>query len=264
MIAAIIQARMGSSRLPGKVMRKICDKTLLELMAERISNAKTLERIIVATSTNKKDDVINELCKEKGIECFRGSEEDVLSRYKHAADKIGADVIVRLTSDNVVSDPLVIDRVVTAFIKNDYDFVSNFYPYPRTFPEGFTVEVFSKKILDEGFFETHKPSDREHVTFFMWMQPKKYRIYRVDDEKDLSKYRLTIDYEEDFLVTKALFESLYPKNRFFTMEDAINWLEEHPEIKNINSSIRSNQGWKNAIELDKIKGFKAYDFNEYV
>ena len=261
---AIIQARMGSDRLPGKVLLKACGKTLLELMIERVTKAKEIDKIVIVTSNEKQDDVIVELCKKNRIAYFRGSENDVLGRYKKSADKFDAKTIVRLTGDNPITDPKIIDKVVKKFHSGNFDFVSNFYPYPRTYPEGFSVEVFSKEILDEGYYKMQKPSDREHVTFFIWMQPKKYKIFRVDNNKDISKYRLTLDYEEDYQVIKKIFEELYPNNPSFSMEEVILWLEKNPEIKKINSHIQPNQGWKKALEDDKNKGFKGYNFKEYV
>ena len=109
-----------------------------------------------------------------------------------------------------------------------------------------------------------KPSDREHVTFFMWMQPKKYKIFRVDNNIDVSKYRLTLDYEEDYKIIKKVVEELYPNNSLFSMDEVVSWLEKNPEIKKINAHIQPNQGWKKALEADKTEGFKGYDFKEYV
>ena len=145
MIVAIIQARMGSSRLSGKIMLEACNKPLLKHMIERIQFTETVDEIVVATSTNKHDDIIEDFCKENKILCFRGSENDVLSRYKMAADMVHADIIVRLTSDTPLLNHTILDKVVTAYIKNNYDYVSNCYPFPRTYPDGMNVEVFSKK-----------------------------------------------------------------------------------------------------------------------
>lgn len=256
---------MGSSRLPGKVMLKACGKPLLELMIERVRYSKRMDKIIVATSTKEKDNVIENFCRFLGIECFRGSEEDLLSRYKMAADAVRADVIVRLVSDTPLMDPLVIDKVVETFVMNDYDFVSNFFPFPRTFPDGYSVEVFNLQTLNEAYREAKRPSDREHMTFFIWRRPERYSIYRVDHEKDLSKYRLNLDYKEDYFVIKSIFEALYPKNPHFTLEDIINWLDSHPEISKVNSKIKPYQNIIKSFEKDKEAGFQPYDtqFTEY-
>lgn len=255
MIVAIIQARMSSSRLPGKIMLKACGKTILELMIERVQRSRSLDKILVATTINPKDDVIVNLCKDIGVECYRGPEEDVLLRYKLSADAIKADTIVRLCSDCPLIDPAVIDKVVNVYSAGNFDFVNNMSPLPRTYPDGMLVEVFSKELLDETNREAIKPSHREHVTFFMWMQPERYKIHRVDCERDLSQYRLNLDYAEDYELIKSVFEALYEKDKFFTMNDTINWLHNHPVILQLNSHITPNRGWLKSFEKDKQAGF---------
>ena len=209
------------------------------------------------TTTNKKDDQIVSFCREKNLEFFRGSEDDLLSRYKMASDAVSADVVVRLVSDCPLIDPLVIDKVINAYLNNNYDYVSNCYPLPRTYPEGYSVEVFSAKILDHLFYNALKPSDREHVTFSLWMQQKKYSAHRVDYERDLSDYRLNLDYQEDYILIKSVFEALYPKNPFFTMEDIIKWLDSHPQIFQLNRKNPSYENILQSFEIDKQKGFKS-------
>ena len=207
MIAAIIQARTGSSRLPGKILKEVCGKSLLQHMIERVSNSNTLDKIIIATTTKKEDDIIVKFCKEKNLLCYRGSENDVLSRYKFAAEKFNVDTIVRLTSDTPLMHFSIIDEVVRTYINNDYDYVSNGVPLPRTYPDGINVEVFSREILDEMHANAKKPSEREHVTLFVTFQPEKYKIFRVDYKVDASKYRFNLDYDLDYklyLITKIL------------------------------------------------------------
>jgi spore coat polysaccharide biosynthesis protein SpsF len=255
MIVAIIQARMGSSRLPGKIMLKACDKTFLEHMIDRISQSKTLDKIVIATSINKDDDVIENFCKEKNIFCFRGPENDVLSRYKMAADETQADTIVRLTSDTPLLHSTIIDKVVETYIGNNYDYVSNCFPLPRTYPDGMNVEVFSKEILDEIHNNAKKPSEREHVTLFLVFKPDKYKIFRVDYEKDVSKYRFNLDYKLDYELLKTIFEKLYSTNHIFTMEDAIKLLEDNSSIFQINSEIEPYQGMLKSFVEDEAKGF---------
>ena len=255
MIVAIIQARMGSSRLPGKIMLKTCGKTFLEHVIDRVIQSKTLDKVVVATSLNKNDDVIEDLCRKKNILYFRGSENDVLSRYKMAADKTHADVIIRLTSDTPLLHSTVIDKVVQTYINNDYDYVSNCFPLPRTYPDGVNVEVFSKKILDEMYNNAKKPSEREHVTLFMVFKPEIYKIYRVDYDRDISKYRFNLDYESDYKLLKIIFEKLYFKNSNFTMEDVIKLLEENPSIFQINAETKPYEGILKSFIEDETKGF---------
>jgi len=154
--------------------------------------------------------------------------------------------------------------VVNYYKNHNFDYVSNIFPLPCTFPDGCNVEIFSINVLKRAHIEAKRPSDREHVTFFMWMQPEKYKIFRVDNNTDVSKYRLTLDYEEDYQVIKKVFEELYIDNSRFSMDDVISWLEKNPQVRKMNANIRPNQGWKKALEEDKTKGFKGYNFKEYV
>lgn len=255
MIVGILQARMSSSRLPGKVMLEAAGKTMLEHMIRRISRSKKLDKIIVATTEKKVDDIIVQLCQKMNIQYFRGSEDDVLSRYQQAAEISNASTVVRLCSDSPILDASTIDTVVESYLSADYDYVNNLVPTPRTYSDGMSVEVFSSKILKEAYINAKKPSEREHVTFYIWMQPTKFKIYRVDYKKDISKYRFNLDYMEDYIFLKKIFENLYFKDEFFSMEDTIEWLEKNPEVLRINSHIKPNQGWISAFERDKLKGF---------
>ena len=249
-ITAIIAARTGSSRLPNKVLLDISGKTALERMIERVKNAKTLDRIIIATSTNKIDDSIEKLCKQINIECVRGSENDLLSRYQLVVEKVKPDIIVKMGADSILIDPLMIDKVVSTFLTNKYDYVSN-YGIPKTYPEGCTADVYTSKTLQEAYLEAKKPSEREHISPFMWNNPHRYALYRVDYEKDLSSYRLSLDYEEDYIVIKSIFEALYPKNPCFTLEDMISWLDNNPEIIKLNSHFRPSEGLFKSLRQDK-------------
>ena len=203
MIAGIIAARMSSSRLPGKVLLKICGKTTLELMIERVKRSKTIDKIIIAISTSNQDDIIEKICNEIEIECIRGPEENLLARYKIVSDKIKPNIIVKMGADSTLIDPLVIDQVVNTFLNGDYDYVSN-YGIPKTYPEGCTADVYTAKTLNEAFQEAKKPSELEHINPYIWNRPEKYRSFRVDYKKDLSNYRLSLDYHEDFLVIKSI------------------------------------------------------------
>lgn len=261
MIAAIIQARMGSTRLPGKIMLPILDKPVLKHLIERVQKSSSLDEIIIATSDNKNDDIIEKFCQKYEIKCFRGSEDDVLLRYFEAAKKFSVDTIVRLTSDTPLLDPKIIDKVILKYNQKQYDFVSNFFPLPRTYPDGYNVEVFSMNILKQVNQEAKKPSDREHVTTFITMQSNKFKKYRVDSEKDLSKYRLNLDYKEDFELIKSVIEGLDGKTN---LEDIINWLDKHPQILKLNSQIKPYQNLLKSFEEDKKLGFESYKENFYI
>ena len=255
MIAAIIQARMGSSRLPGKVLKKVCGKTLLELMIERIQDSKTLEKIIVATSTDVTDEKIVQFCEKRKIPYFRGSENDVLSRYKMTAEKFQVDTVVRLTGDTPLLNYEIIDDIVYTYIKSKNDFVSNCFPLPRTYPDGMNVEVFSRKILDEINEKATKPSEREHVTFYILNRPEEYKILRVDLENDLSRYRFNLDYQEDYELIKKIFENLYTSNPLFSLNEITEFLKKNPVIFKLNSEIRPFEGILKSFNKDKEKGF---------
>ena len=254
MIAGIIAARTSSSRLPGKVLLKICGKTVLEIMIERVKRSKTIDKIIIATSNNNKDNIIEEICNEIEIECIRGPEEDLLARYKMVSDKIKPKIIVKMGADSILIDPLTIDRVVNTFLNGDYDYVSN-YGIPKTYPEGCTLDVYTSDTLNEAFQEAKKPSEREHINPYIWNRPEKYRSFQVDYKKNLSNYRLSLDYYEDFLVIKSIFESLYPKNPNFTMEDIIDWLDSNPKIAEINSHIPPSEGVLKSLSDEKQNSF---------
>lgn len=264
MIAAIIQARMGSSRLPGKIMLNVCGKSMLEHLIDRIKNSKKLDKIIVATSTNPEDDEIVNFCSLNNISFFRGSENDVLSRYFETAKFFSVNTIIRLTADTPILDSNTIDKIIQVYQENNFDFVSNSSPLPRTYPDGYNVEILSFEILEKIHKNAVNPSDREHVTTFITMQPEKFNLYRVDYSKDLSKYRFNLDYEEDYQLIKCIFENFYEKNPNFLLEDVVNWLNEHPEILKINSHIKPYQNILKSFENDSKQGFSTHKDNFYL
>lgn len=250
-IFAMIQARMSSKRLPGKVLMKIDGRPMLSYMLERVAAARNINKVVLITSIHPSDDPIAQLCKENNILCYRGSLDDVLDRYYQAAKKFRVDTIVRLTGDCPLMDPQMIDNVIEAYKKNNYDYVANTIPPKWTVPEGMDVEVFSFEKLREAWKNAKKPSEREHVTFYFWQNPKLFSIFQYHLPTDLSAYRLTVDYPRDFEVVKQIFNKLYPKNRLFSYLDIINFLKENEDLYKINSNIKANQGWQSAFEKDK-------------
>ncbi|KFL16175.1 acylneuraminate cytidylyltransferase [Geobacillus stearothermophilus] len=240
-VAAIIQARMGSTRLPGKVLKKVLGKTLLEYQIERVKRAKTIDEIIIATTTKESDDPIVQLCQQLSIPYYRGSEEDVLSRYYEAATKFNVDVVVRLTSDCPIIDPNVIDKVVEHYLENKdrYDYVSN--TLTRTYPRGLDTEVMSYEVLKRVHEEAKELVYREHVTAYIYHHPDQFRLCNVSNEKDESKHRWTVDTEEDFILIKNILETLYPINPLFTLEDVIRILQDKPEWVEINAHIEQKK-----------------------
>lgn len=264
MNTAIIQARMGSTRLPGKIMYNVCGESLLSLMIKRIKNATKLDKIIIATTINEKDNEIVNFCKLNGIDFFRGSENDVLSRYYETSKKFPSDIIIRLTSDTPLLDPKTIDRVVEQYEKNNYDYVSNQFPFPRTYPDGTNVEVFSFNLLKEMYEKAKNPSDREHVTTFVSMQPELFKIFRVDYPQDISKYRFNLDYDADYQLIKKVYEEFYFKNPHFTLEDIISWLEKNPDILKLNSDIKPYENMIKSFNDDSKQNFKSHTKNYYL
>ncbi|WP_209124817.1 cytidylyltransferase domain-containing protein [Alkalihalobacillus sp. BA299] len=240
-VGAIIQARMGSKRLPGKVLKKVLDKPLLEYQYERVKEAKTLNEIIIATTKNEKDDPIVQLCRQLSTPYFRGSEEDVLLRFYEAATTFNLDVIVRLTSDCPIIDPDVIDKVVNCYLENSdqYDYVSN--TLNRTYPRGLDTEVMSYGALKAVNAKAQKQHDREHVTAYICNNPKVFRLGNITDNCVNKHHRWTVDTEEDFLLIKNIIETLYPINKYFTLEDVIHILQDNPKWVEINTHIKQKK-----------------------
>ena len=256
MIIGIIQARTNSSRLPKKVLKLINRKSVLEYMLERVLQSKKLEKIIVATTQKEEDDEIVNICKKCGIDYYRGSEDDVLERFKMASDEKNSKIIVRLNSDCPLIDGSLIDCTIKEFLKNEYDYVSTIFPKKGTYPEGMSVEVFSKKLLDIAYTESKKPSEREHVTPFIWRNISRFRLKRIEYERDLSKYRFCLDYQEDFELIKKVIEGLYIQKPNFKLEDLIEWIDDKPDVFRLNSNIQDDAGWIKSLEQDKKSGFE--------
>lgn len=240
-VVAIIQARMTSTRLPGKVLKTVLEKPLLEYQLERVSSSKLIDEIVVATTINKSDDPIIKLCNKLGVLTYRGSEEDVLSRYYEAAKQFNADVIVRLTSDCPLIDPEIIDQVIKLYItqKDVLDYVSN--TLIRTYPRGLDTEVFSFRALQVTYEKARLKSEREHVTAYIYKNPDKFQLKNLSYVRDLSKHRWTVDTKEDFELIKQILESLYTNNQMFTMKDVLCLLDKNPSLFYLNAHIEQKK-----------------------
>jgi spore coat polysaccharide biosynthesis protein SpsF len=242
MVLSIIQARMGSARLPGKVLMRVGGEPLLLLQLNRVSKAKKIDKIVVATSTQEKDDVIEELCHEHSIDCFRGSEDDVMRRYYDCAVQYNPKAIVRLTADCPLVDPVIIDRVIEKFTQDKVDYcANNVPPETRTFPDGFDVEVFSMQALSYANKYTTNKNFREHVTFQFW-QEDAYTSTQYMNDIDCSEYRLTVDYPEDFEVIEYVFNKLKEKKYFGNMDEIIK-IVNNGDMKRKNQKYYFGQGW---------------------
>jgi spore coat polysaccharide biosynthesis protein SpsF (cytidylyltransferase family) len=246
---AIVQARMSSSRLPGKVLKEILGKTMLEHQLRRIQSCKAVDQIVLATSTDVSDDKIADLCAHKGFECYRGSLDDVLERYYKAAECYEATDIVRLTGDCPLIDPGVIDAVIEKHFETGADYSSNVRP--PSFPDGMDVEVMQFESLKKVWELAKLPSEREHVTQYFHNHPQEFKMADYHNKTDLSALRLTVDEEEDFELVKQLFENLYPVKADFDMMDILNCLEENPGWSTINQMYSRNEGLQKSRELDE-------------
>jgi spore coat polysaccharide biosynthesis protein SpsF len=234
-IGAIIQARTGSTRLPSKVLMEIQDKKVLEHVVERVKQASSIDEIIIATTKSVGDNAIEEIAKLNGWALYRGSEEDVLSRYYEAAKLYQLDIIIRITSDCPLIDPIIIDKMVEVYKTGDYDLVTNAgEECYRTFPRGLDAEVFSFAVLEETMKSELQVYHREHVTPYIYETGK---VFYYKNSEDFSEYRLTLDTLEDFHLINSLYKELYHGEHDFYLKDIIKVLIEKPELCQINKQI---------------------------
>ena len=238
-VVCILQARMGSTRLPGKTLMDLSGKPLIHQVLDRLLQCKTLDKIVVATTVHERDDVIEEAVTGYGDRVFvsRGSEEDVLDRYYQAAVKHGADIVVRATGDNPMTDPDVIDGIVETLLSDDsLDYVSNSID-GKTFPVGLDVEAFRFDALERCFKEGDEPMDREHVTVYIKRNPESFKVKSYKNDVDLSHLRWTVDEENDYLLAKEIYDRLVSRNPRFRMKDVLELLEKEPALKEINQHV---------------------------
>jgi glutamate-1-semialdehyde 2,1-aminomutase/spore coat polysaccharide biosynthesis protein SpsF len=247
MVIAIIQARMASTRLPGKVMVDIVGRPMLWHVVNRVRMARSVDKVIVATSSEAADEVIAQFCAMHHIECFRGSETDVLDRFYQAALHFVADIVVRVTADCPLIDPYVIDKVVETFRAGTYDYVTNTLRY--TYPDGLDTEVCSVSALARAWREARLPSEREHVTSYL-RSAGRFRLGNVENAPDLSPYnfRWTVDEAADLEFVRAVYRALWTNHHsLFSLEDIVQLLENKPELVRINHGIRRNEGYYKSL-----------------
>ena len=248
---AIIQARMGSSRLPGKVLADVAGKPLLWHVVNRAQQAQLVDEIVVATSDNGADDPIANFCEREGFTYFRGSESDVLDRFYRAAEANAADVVVRITADCPLLDPIVVDRVISRFRENGYDYVTNVLHY--TYPEGLDVEVFSLTSLKRAWKEARKPSEREHVTPYL-RSSGNFRVANVENESTLAceRYRWTVDEPEDLEFVREVYAA-FAERSSFGMSDILALLEKRPEMRHTNNDEKiMNEGYYRTLYAQAV------------
>ncbi len=246
---AIIQARMGSTRLPGKTLIEIAGRPLLGHVIDRVRASRSVEEVVVATTTEPADRAIVEFANTNGATCYCGSADDVLDRYYQAARNIGADVIVRITADDPFKDPAVIDLVVNSFLADrSLDYASN--TLEPTFPEGLDVETIAREALDRAWHEAKLLSEREHVTPYIWKHLELFHVKNVRNSADLSDMRWTLDYEKDLRFTSEIYARLY-HGQVFGMDEILALLQKEPQLRQINSGYIRNAGYLATLQKEK-------------
>jgi spore coat polysaccharide biosynthesis protein SpsF len=247
---AIIQARMGSTRLPGKVLMEIQGLPMIIQMVNRLKSVAEVDDVIIATTNLISDDPISQVAKSNRIPCFRGSEKDVLKRFFLASKNCKAQHIIRITGDCPLVDPQIISQLIEFYKNSSYDFcgvasgagVANQKRIKR-FPDGLDAEIFSFRVLKEAHLNASGNLYREHVTPFIWKDNKKYKVGSLYSKIDLSRLRLTVDNEEDFLFINWIYDNLYPSNKAFNLRDILQLLEEK-KYKPVNAHLIGMEGYE--------------------
>ena len=244
----MIQARTDSTRFPKKVLSIIEGKPMLWHVINRIKKMKS-DEIIVVTTNRKKDDDIATIAKKSKIKCFRGKTNNVLDRFYQASLKFEAEVIVRITADCPLIDPIQSKKVVNAFFKGNYDYVSN---DSKTIPNGLDTECFSFTALKEAWINSKLKSEKEHVTPYIWKNPKKFKIFTVHskDKKNREHMRWSVDYIDDLEFVKEIYSKLYFTKENFSMNDILNLLKKEPKLLKINSNHKKNEGYLISLKHD--------------
>lgn len=236
MIAAIVQARTGSTRLPNKVFKNLCGKPLIWHIVNRLKYSKKIDKIILATTVNENDNILEEWANENRIDCFRGDEFDVLERYFQAAKFYHVDTIVRITADDPFKDAVVIDGVIELFERKKLDFAYN--NNPPTYPEGLDTEVFTYEALERAANNALDPFEREHVTQYLYRNVNLFKQACLKYSMDLSYLRWTIDTQKDWEMVEIIYKKLYTNENYFSMDDILDLLKSEPDISRVNSSVK--------------------------
>lgn len=248
MILGILQARLGSTRLPNKVLADIEGQTLVERVLRRSAAAKRIDRVVVATTDRPEDDRLEKFVHETlGFDVFRGSTDDVLDRFYCCAAPYSPESIVRITADDPLKDPELIDRAVSILVEDPLlDYCSN--TIKPTFPEGLDIEVFRFSSLKAAAAEARTPSEREHVTPFIYKRPERFRIRNFEHDEDLSDWRLTVDKPSDLELARIIFRSLSAHGTLFSYRDVIALLKQRPELREINAGTARNEGYLRSLQ----------------
>ena len=252
-IVVIVQARMGSNRLPGKVMMDIVGKPLLWHIVNRLEYCKLLNKIVVATGSGEENNVIEELCKQYSIDYYRGSEDDLIDRYYQTSKLFNADIIVRIPADCPLVDPEIVDMVVDFALKNisSYEYVNNSRPHV-TYPHGLDVEIFSFCLLEKLWREIKDPFRREWFTTVIFENPDIYKMFCLENDVDLSHLRLTVDYKEDLELVRYIFQNLYTDNVCFFLKDILELYSRNQKIFNINQKYKKDEQYIEELEKRRL------------
>ena len=258
-VVTVIQARCGSSRLPGKVLMELCGKSLLARQFERVARSQSAGTIVVATTLEREDDAVANICEEEKIHCFRGHTNDLLDRHYRTGKLFEADAIVKIPSDCPLIDPKIIDDVVSLFLENsNLDYVSNLHP--ASFPDGNDVEIMTAEALETAWLRAVRPLEREHTTPFLWENPELFKIgnYLWKDGPNFSQsHRFTIDYPEDYAFISAVYNELFPNNPDFNLKDILGLLLTRPDIYKLNQVHAGEYWYKN--HRDELKTIHYQD-----
>ncbi len=258
----VVQARMSSSRLPGKVLLPVLGKSLLYRMIERLQMIRYEALIVIATSGEQSDDIIEQEAALIGVPCFRGNLNNLLDRHYQAAKKYNADIVLKIPSDCPLIDPRIIDQVLDYYFAHpgQFDYVSNLHP--ATFPDGNDVEIMAMQCLEKTWREATRQLELEHTTPYIWENQENFKIGNViwDAGKDYSmSHRFTIDYEADYQFIKRVFEELYPDKPDFSCEEILTLLEQKPDIYQLNARYAGVNWYRN--HLDELKTISAGQTN---
>jgi len=237
---------MQSTRLPGKVMFNLSDHPVIWHVFNRVNKSKLIDQVVIATSIESADDVIEEFCVSNKFSFFRGSEDDVLDRFSKAAEKFNADVVVRITADCPLIDPNIIDDVLQNHITKKFD-VSGL---AGDFPDGLDVEVFNLEALDIASKDSNLRSEREHIGQYFYKRPKQFKLGSLSVFKDKGHYRWTLDEQKDYELIVKIYDYLYQKDKIFLTNDIFALLEKYPELQEINSKIIRNEGLLKSLKND--------------
>lgn len=253
----IIQARMGSTRLPGKVLMPIVGRPMLWHIVNRVRQAPGINGVVVATSSLAKDAPIRDFCEREGINHFAGSESDVLDRFYRAAVLFKADPIIRVTGDCPLVDPQVVGRLLKFYQSGQYDHVGvatgagAVFMDGGRYPNGLDAECFGFKSLERAWNEAKEPTDREHVTPYIWRHPALFKVGAMKSEVDYSHLRFSVDYEADFELVSRIYEALYREDRPFLLDDVIGFISSHPEMPGLNQEYIGKEGYKALWKKDR-------------